>query len=84
MGRRDRHAADGPIERFSTRVTDWAGRSSAFILSLVVVAGWAVTGPLYHYSDAWQLVINSITNIATFVMVFVIQRAQTGTTSRRT
>jgi low affinity Fe/Cu permease len=64
------------MERFSTRITDWAGRSTAFIASLVVVVVWAVTGPLYHYSDAWQLVINSITNIVTFVMVFVIQRAQ--------
>jgi low affinity Fe/Cu permease len=70
------HSSEGPLEHFSTLAVEWTGRSSAFLLSLIIVIVWGLTGPLYHYSDAWQLVINSITNIVTFVMVFVIQRAQ--------
>jgi low affinity Fe/Cu permease len=64
------------LERFSAVTIRWAGHSTALVLSLIVVSVWAVTGPVYHYSDAWQLVINSITNIVTFVMVFVIQHGQ--------
>jgi len=69
---RDEH----PLERFSIRATDWSGSSEAFLASVIVVAVWAMTGPLFHYSDAWQLVINTITNVVTFVMVFLIQRTQ--------
>jgi len=65
-----------PLERFSIRVTEWSGSSGAFLASIVVVSGWAMTGPLFQYSDAWQLVINTLTNIVTFVMVFLIQRTQ--------
>jgi low affinity Fe/Cu permease len=64
------------LERISTRISAWTGSSWALLLSVAVVVAWAVTGPLFHYSDAWQLVINSVTNIVTFVMVFLIQRAQ--------
>ena len=64
------------FERFSSWITQWAGSTSAFICSLIVVIGWAVSGPLFEYSDTWQLVINTITNVVTFVMVFLIQRAQ--------
>ena len=64
------------LEHISTRISEWAGSSWAFLLSLALVVAWAVTGPLFGYSDAWQLVINSVTNIVTFVMVFLIQRAQ--------
>jgi low affinity Fe/Cu permease len=63
-------------ERFSTWISQWAGSTSAFICSLIVVLGWAISGPLFKYSDSWQLVINTITNVVTFVMVFLIQRAQ--------
>src|SRR3979409_1498643 len=64
------------LERASTRLTDWTGSSWAFLLSIALVLVWALSGPLFRYSDAWQLVINSVTNIVTFVMVFLIQRAQ--------
>jgi low affinity Fe/Cu permease len=64
------------IERFSTWVGQWTGSTSAFICSLVVVAAWALAGPVFRYSDSWQLVINTITNVTTFVMVFLIQRSQ--------
>jgi low affinity Fe/Cu permease len=64
------------IERFSTRASEWAGSTTAFIISLAVVLAWLATGPLFAFSDTWQLVINTITSVATFVMVFLIQRAQ--------
>ncbi|TCZ64046.1 low affinity iron permease family protein [Roseicella aquatilis] len=53
-----------------------AGRSWAFVTAILVVLAWAVTGPLFHYSDTWQLVINTGTTIVTFLMVFLIQHAQ--------
>jgi low affinity Fe/Cu permease len=64
------------LERFSTRVTGWAGSSSAFATAFVVVLAWAITGPLFHFSNTWQLVINTGTTIVTFLMVFLIQRSQ--------
>ena len=73
-GRR-RPIASG-LEHLSTRVTAWAGGSSAFALALAVILVWAVTGPLFHFSDTWQLVINTGTTIVTFLMVFLIQRSQ--------
>jgi len=65
-----------PLEHFSRWVTVWSGSSWAFTLALAVVIVWAVTGPFFHYSDTWQLVINTGTTIVTFLMVFLIQRAQ--------
>ena len=53
-----------------------AGRASTFILAVAVVAAWAVTGPLFGFSDTWQLVINTGTTIVTFLMVFLIQNTQ--------
>jgi low affinity Fe/Cu permease len=67
----------GPIfERLSGRVTIWTGSTTAFTTALAVVVLWAATGPLFHYSTTWQLVINTGTTIVTFLMVFLIQRAQ--------
>jgi len=57
-------------------VTDWTGSTSAFALSVSIVLVWVLTGPLFHYSDTWQLVINTGTTIVTFLMVFLIQRSQ--------
>jgi low affinity Fe/Cu permease len=53
-----------------------SGRPSAFLLALTIVAIWAVTGPIFGFSDTWQLVINTGTTIVTFLMVFLIQNAQ--------
>ena len=64
------------LERFSLTATKATGTSMAFILALSVIIVWGVTGPLFHYSDTWQLVINTSTTIVTFLMVFLIQRAQ--------
>lgn len=64
------------LERFSRRVTEATGTSTAFILALSVIVVWIVTGPLFDFSDTWQLVINTGTTIVTFLMVFLIQRSQ--------
>ena len=67
---------DNIFSRFATAVTRWTGSTWAFIAALMIIIGWLVTGPIFHYSDTWQLVINTGTTIVTFLMVFLIQRAQ--------
>jgi len=64
------------LARFSLAATEWAGSSWAFGIAVAVIVVWALTGPIFHYSDTWQLVINTGTTIVTFLMVFLIQRAQ--------
>ena len=64
------------LERAARKVTAWTGSTSAFALSVSVVLVWVMTGPLFHYSDTWQLVINTGTTVITFLMVFLIQRSQ--------
>ena len=66
----------GWAERMSCRVTKWTGSSWAFVLAVGVILVWGVTGPLFRFSDTWQLVINTSTTIVTFLMVFLIQRTQ--------
>jgi low affinity Fe/Cu permease len=66
----------GWLERASRKATEWTGSSLAFALAVGTIVVWAVTGPLFRYSDTWQLVINTGTTIVTFLMVFLIQRAQ--------
>jgi low affinity Fe/Cu permease len=63
-------------ERFAISVTKATGSTAAFILAFIVVLVWAVSGPFFHYSENWQLVINTGTTIITFLMVFLIQKAQ--------
>lgn len=64
------------LERFSHHATRASGTSSAFIVAMAVIVIWAMTGPLFGFSNTWQLVINTGTTIVTFLMVFLIQRAQ--------
>ena len=64
------------LEKFSRQATVWSGSSWAFIVALATIIVWGATGPIFHYSDTWQLVINTGTTIVTFLMVFLIQRAQ--------
>jgi low affinity Fe/Cu permease len=63
-----------------TRITEWSARTSghpnATLMAFSVILIWAATGPLFHYSDTWQLVINTITTLVTFLMVFLIQSSQ--------
>ncbi len=58
------------------RIAGFAGRPSAFVVALVLVVVWAVTGPVFGYSEVWQLVINTGTTIVTFLMVFLVQNTQ--------
>src|SRR5437868_9645415 len=61
---------------FSNVVTKATGTPAAFIIALMVIVVWAITGPIFKFSDTWQLVINTGTTIITFLMVFVIQHSQ--------
>ena len=75
--RREKRSGLGHLmERFSLAATTWAGSSAAFGIALAIVLAWAVTGPIFGFSNTWQLVINTGTTIVTFLMVFLIQRAQ--------
>src|SRR5438874_4199938 len=64
------------LEHFASWAACAAGGSWAFAAAVLVIAAWAVTGPIFGYSDTWQLVINTGTTIVTFLMVFLLQRAQ--------
>lgn len=64
------------FRRAATRVSNLAGTATVFLLAVAVVIVWATTGPLFNYSDTWQLVINTGTTIVTFLMVFLIQNTQ--------
>src|SRR3989442_6057367 len=61
---------------FAKATSQATGQPSAFVLAGAVIAVWAVTGPIFHFSDTWQLVINTSTTIVTFLMVFLIQNTQ--------
>lgn len=64
------------LEEFSRKATKATGSSTAFLLAISTIIVWALTGPLFDYSNTWQLVINTGTTIVTFLMVFLIQRTQ--------
>src|SRR5215207_631259 len=64
------------FEHLAARVAAAAGRPRAFVLAVAVIVVWGVSGPLFRWSDTWQLVINTGTTIVTFLMVFLIQNAQ--------
>ena len=61
---------------FSSRASVWLGSKWAFSGAVLIIVGWALTGPMFRYSDTWQLVINTGTTIVTFLMVFLIQNTQ--------
>ncbi len=64
------------FDSFSTRVTKATGSPTAFMLAFFAIIIWGITGPIFHFSDTWQLVINTGTTIITFLMVFLIQQSQ--------
>jgi low affinity Fe/Cu permease len=71
-----KHSIAWRFETFSGVVTRWTGSTSAFAAALAIVAVWALLGPVFRFSNTWQLVINTGTTIVTFLMVFLIQRTQ--------
>jgi len=64
------------FRKFAGHVSRWAGSPWAFILALLVLIAWVISGPLFKFSDTWQLAINTGTTIVTFLMVFLIQNTQ--------
>ena len=64
------------FRKFAVCVARFAGTPVAFTLSLIIIVVWAIVGPFFHFSDSWQLVINTSTTIVTFLMVFLIQNMQ--------
>src|SRR5215213_6549198 len=71
-----RNGLKARFERSAAIITKVTGSSTAFLIAVLVILIWAVTGPVFHYSDTWQLVINTSTTVITFLMVFIIQQSQ--------
>ncbi|WP_018616047.1 low affinity iron permease family protein [Segetibacter koreensis] len=65
-----------PFDKFSTVVTKATGSSYAFVVAVLFIVVWACSGPVFHFSDTWQLVVNTATSVITFLMVFIIQQSQ--------
>ena len=67
---------NSPFTRFAKKTSTYTGKPATFIIAVLVIVVWACTGPLFGFSDTWQLVINTGTTIITFLMVFLIQNTQ--------
>ncbi len=76
MARLEKNSFVDLFGKTATKAAAWVGSAWAFILAVGVVVLWSVLGPYYHYSDTWQLVINTGTTIVTFLIVFLIQNTQ--------
>ena len=61
---------------FATQAANWVGTKWAFLIALLTILGWLLSGPYFHYSDTWQLIINTGTTVVTFLVVFLIQNTQ--------
>ena len=64
------------FSRFAQKLANWTGRPLTFAIAFGLILAWGISGPLFHFSDTWQLVINTSTTIVTFLMVFLIQNTQ--------
>jgi len=64
------------LERLSERIGDWSSSSIGFACASLTIILWLIAGPIMHYSEKWQLIINSVTTTITFLMVFLIQRTE--------
>lgn len=76
QSKKNKPGGNGFFEKFASRVTGMAGSTGAFVSALSLVIIWGISGPFFHYSETWQLVINTGTTIITFLMVFLIQKSQ--------
>src|SRR5512142_2128759 len=74
--RQDSQHVAASFQSFATHASAWVGSRWAFVAAVLLIVVWGCTGPIYKYSDAWQLVINTGTTIVTFLMVFLIQNTQ--------
>ena len=75
MERTDKPFAN-PFQVFATKSSSWVGSKWAFAFAVAMIVLWAATGPRFHYSDTWQLVVNTGTTVVTFLIVFLIQNTQ--------
>ena len=66
----------GLFSRFASALSEWSGRPLTFMLALATILIWAISGPIFGFSGTWQLVINTLTTIVTFLMVFTLQNSQ--------
>src|SRR5687768_11770097 len=73
---RNKKGLSAAFQNFASKTTRVTGSPVAFLLACVVIIVWAITGPVFGFSDTWQLVINTGTTIVTFLMVFIIQQSQ--------
>ena len=73
--RKKRGIGDG-FQTFATKTSGWMGSRWSFLGAIFLIIAWAVLGPYFHYSNTWQLVVNTATTIVTFLMVFLIQNTQ--------
>ncbi|MFD1610296.1 low affinity iron permease family protein [Sphingomonas tabacisoli] len=67
---------DRVFTHIATRIANASGQPITFVFALVLILIWAATGPVFHYSDTWQLIVNTATTVVTFLMVFLIQNSQ--------
>jgi low affinity Fe/Cu permease len=74
--KKKKKGGNSTFEKFASSVSKAAGSTTAFLSAFLIVVVWAVSGPIFNYSETWQLVINTGTTIITFLMVFLIQKAQ--------
>jgi len=72
QGKQSRHRRPA-FDRFATSAARWMGHGLTFGVAVLLTMGWAVSGPIFHFSNAWQLIINTSTTVLTFLMVFLIQ-----------
>jgi low affinity Fe/Cu permease len=76
IANRQRSSVSDFFHRFAAKVAALTGSAGSFLMAVAVIAVWGTTGPFFHFSDTWQLVINTGTTIVTFLMVFLIQNTQ--------
>ncbi|MGH9528613.1 MAG: low affinity iron permease family protein, partial [Terriglobales bacterium] len=73
---KERDGQSNRFQGFATKAAFVVGTKSAFLAAALIILVWAIVGPFFHYSDTWQLVVNTATTIITFLMVFLIQNTQ--------
>ena len=66
----------GIFSRFASALSEWSGRPITFVMAVMLILVWAISGPMFGFSGTWQLVINTLTTIVTFLMVFTMQNSQ--------
>ena len=76
MEERQKKSLSSRFQKIAAAITRVTGSATSFIVATLIIIVWGITGPIFHYSDTWQLVINTSTTIITFLMVFIIQQTQ--------